>query len=413
MRVCDRCPPHPLSHRVGAANHDFFQERERISRFKFRKDAKLALVGRLLLQHAACSALGQPFGMADFGRTKERKPFLSHTTPHGKGSCCCSRQNIGERGGQGPRNQEVPSEFCHFNVNLSHHGSWVFLAADSKQLVGADVMTISPLRADEPPESFFRDFTNCLTCDEWNAVRSCEPFGPSALFRAFFVFWTLKESYIKAVGIGLGLDLMRIEFHVPMHLLLGEVARGGCDGSSKVRAAAVEAALDVGAVKMSLDGAQRPDWTFEVGQLDAGHIIAVAGGPLEDAVPSFRDALSNCQRGFECGSGNDGGKERDEDEESVEEGEQKEACRAGHCCALCVSDQQMPSTPSRGSALASNEAGEHGNAAGESREAEGERGSRREGTELSRPGALKVKVLTIEDLLSTSSSLLREFENLP
>ena len=35
------------------------QERQRISRFRFRKDAKLALVGRLLLQHAACAGAGQ------------------------------------------------------------------------------------------------------------------------------------------------------------------------------------------------------------------------------------------------------------------------------------------------------------------------------------------------------------------
>jgi hypothetical protein len=66
--------------------HTHTQERQRISRFRFGKDAKLALVGRLLLQHAACSALAQPFGMVDFARTKEGKPVI---TPSTRKLCIC------------------------------------------------------------------------------------------------------------------------------------------------------------------------------------------------------------------------------------------------------------------------------------------------------------------------------------
>ena len=84
------------------------QERNRISRFRFRKDAKLALVGRLLLQHTACTALGLPFGAADFARTKENKPFLAHAKQ-------CAPTTA-------PSSGRV--DLSTYNLNLSHHGAW-------------------------------------------------------------------------------------------------------------------------------------------------------------------------------------------------------------------------------------------------------------------------------------------------
>ena len=54
------------------------QERERISRFHFVRDSKLALVGRLMLKAAACLILQpQPGEEVTFLRTPEGKPYLS------------------------------------------------------------------------------------------------------------------------------------------------------------------------------------------------------------------------------------------------------------------------------------------------------------------------------------------------
>ena len=390
---------------------DSGQERQRISRFKFRKDAKLALVGRLLLQHAACSALGQSFGMVDFDRTKERKPILSHTTPHGKGYCCCSPgggKGLGRNGEKGAREQEPAgkeraSQFCHFNLNLSHHGAWVFLASSPSELVGADVMTITPPRAGECPETFFRDFEGCLTRNEWDAVQSCQHHGHSALFRAFFVFWTLKESYIKAVGIGLGLDLMRIEFQVPTHILLGEGWSGKGAGTKADVEGSVDAALYLDAVKMSLDSTVRHDWTFEVGLIDSEHIIAVARGPLEDAVSSFRDALGRCRRESEEGS---------ESLASVDVGG----------CVLCEQEQQVEATRCGAGSLAVQSGGGltdmlQGSAGGcLGKQGQLDRGELRVDPDLSEVGnsvgVLKVHVLTVEELLSTSDGLVQEYRQL-
>jgi 4'-phosphopantetheinyl transferase len=46
---------------------------------------------------------------------------------------------------------------------------------------------------------------------EWTTIRSHAT--PAEQLRQFFIFWTLKESFIKNIGIGLGLDLERMEFY--------------------------------------------------------------------------------------------------------------------------------------------------------------------------------------------------------
>ena len=37
----------------------------------------------------------------------------------------------------------------------------------------------------------------------------------SEILRRFYLIWTLKEAYTKALGLGLGFDFQRIEYNVP------------------------------------------------------------------------------------------------------------------------------------------------------------------------------------------------------
>ncbi|KAJ1485130.1 4'-phosphopantetheinyl transferase superfamily [Baffinella frigidus] len=160
------------------------EERERIKRFRFAKDAKLALVGRLLLLHACCTALGVEWGTAEIGRTKEGKPYLIRAAGAG-GQECKGKPWL--------------------NLNLSHHGNWVVLAVEEEELVGADVMTTARPRPEEelvgadvmttarprPGESverFLGDFGDYFTPLEWRAMREAAAGDEDAMLRAFFTF---------------------------------------------------------------------------------------------------------------------------------------------------------------------------------------------------------------------------------
>ena len=77
-----------------------------------------------------------------------------------------------------------------------------------------------------------------------------------AQLRAFYTNWALKESFVKALGVGLGFDLRRASFS---------------------KDCGDQWALDV-------DGARRALWTFHVGALcgDGMHLFALARGPALD-----------------------------------------------------------------------------------------------------------------------------------
>eukprot|EP01126_Amoeba_proteus_P053621 TRINITY_DN6546_c0_g2_i3.p1 TRINITY_DN6546_c0_g2~~TRINITY_DN6546_c0_g2_i3.p1 ORF type:complete len:162 (-),score=29.76 TRINITY_DN6546_c0_g2_i3:226-711(-) len=106
-------------------------------------------------------------------------------------------------------------------------------------------------------QEFFNDMTSCFTPREWFKIKSS---GMSQeQLRQFYNHWTLKEGYIKAVGIGLGFELQRAEF-----------ALSNADRQATV----------------SIDGRKRDNWFFEIHELPSDHVVSVAYGPPSEADPS-------------------------------------------------------------------------------------------------------------------------------
>lgn len=92
----------------------------------------------------------------------------------------------------------------------------------------------------------------------------------------FYRYWCLKESYIKAVGVGLGLEggLLRLAF------------------VSDPTLSATQPGFVVGQrAKFTMDQRLQADWRVEQSYLDSEHCTAVITGPFAAATPDFQSSL--------------------------------------------------------------------------------------------------------------------------
>ncbi|XP_059502610.1 L-aminoadipate-semialdehyde dehydrogenase-phosphopantetheinyl transferase isoform X1 [Stegostoma tigrinum] len=204
------------------------EERERIGAFVFARDAKAAMGGRLLIRKLIAERLKIPWNEIQLQRTTKGKPFLAN-----------------------PVFTTIPN----FNFNISHHGDYTVLAAEPNLQVGVDVVK-TDFPGSRSVAEFFRIMNRQFTGYEWNTIKMAG--DEWAQLGMFYRHWALKESFIKAIGVGVGFNLQRIEFHTsPLHMQTGQVSKETI---------------------MFLDGDQEEAWTFEETILDDNHHVAVALG---------------------------------------------------------------------------------------------------------------------------------------
>lgn len=100
----------------------------------------------------------------------------------------CGRSDVKVRRGKfGKLELLYPDGLC---FNISHSGNWVVCAVDSES-VGIDVERIKPINLNIAKRFFDRE--------EFDYIMK-QP--ESSRLDAFYETWTLKESYIKAIGTG-------------------------------------------------------------------------------------------------------------------------------------------------------------------------------------------------------------------
>ncbi|KAJ3210023.1 hypothetical protein HDU67_005706 [Dinochytrium kinnereticum] len=123
----------------------------------------------------------------------------------------------------------LPSLTPQPQFNISHHGDWVIGSGCHLEgrLIGVDVSKVetgpkSGLNfTDAEVKEFLAAFKDNFSEPEWNYMYFCANSGgsqsgpltsSSIKMHAFSRLWCLKESYIKGLGVGLMLDLRRLEF---------------------------------------------------------------------------------------------------------------------------------------------------------------------------------------------------------
>lgn len=199
------------------------EEKERLGRFVFRKDARASLAGRLLMRKFINEYAGIPYDEIRFTREENGRPVF--------------------------KNGLKPISF-----NVSHQGSYTVLAGEVGDIfLGVDVMKLE-YNGGKELEEFFRIMNRNFTPMEWKAIKGDESTSEKDKTSMFCRHWSLKESYVKAIGVGIAANLSEISFKVNSPLKIGELI--------------VDTELHLAGVKQN--------WLFEESLLDSNHCVAVA-----------------------------------------------------------------------------------------------------------------------------------------
>lgn len=210
------------------------KERERICRFTFKRDAKASLVGQLMLHKLIRETLHIPNEKIQLERTDKGKPYL-------------------------------PKLPLPFYFNVSHQGAYTVVAASSSaHLVGVDVMRIDEERFEEEAklDDFFHTMRRQFTFREWGNIRKG---NRKEQLLNFYRHWCLKESYVKAVGVGIGMNLLSLDFNVSK--TLKDI---------------------VTSTQLEIDGKLEDSWRFEEQLLDDQHCVCVALNPASSLPQPFQ-----------------------------------------------------------------------------------------------------------------------------
>ncbi|MFH1152415.1 MAG: 4'-phosphopantetheinyl transferase superfamily protein [Pseudomonadota bacterium] len=150
-------------------------EKRKVNRYVFEKDRHRSLVTRALLRYVLSMCTGvDPRGF-DFMENRYGKPDLK------------------------PGLVMVPLSF-----NLSHSGGITACAVALGHDIGVDVEDCRRKTDVAIADRFF-------SVSEADSIKQCPSEDRQS---AFYDFWTLKESYIKARGMGLSIDLKHFSFSI-------------------------------------------------------------------------------------------------------------------------------------------------------------------------------------------------------
>jgi len=177
--------------------------RSRLQRFYKVDDTFRGLIG-CLLPRMLLSEIGVPRTSMTFGKTPEGKPYIN-----------------------GP---DLPHPVGY---NITHDDSVIAMVhAIGEDLpldppahkLGIDIMRLTIPRGQKVSD-FILIFKEQLTDFELNLLPPKGPLAEEEIIRRFFLIWTLKEAYTKALGLGLGFDFKRIEYDVPQNVVLIDGSR--------------------------------------------------------------------------------------------------------------------------------------------------------------------------------------------
>lgn len=214
------------------------EERDKVMRFTFKNNSKQTLLGRVLIRYCLQKLLNIEWSNLCIGQSAKDRPYLKikETLDMAK----------------------LSSMPYYVDFNVSHSGDYTIIFAGISSLnsssssskskssdidmddyfkLGTDVMKIEVderTRLSHPhdqEEAIFqielnrheRVISSKFSTNEQNFIYS--KISPVEKLSAFYRLWALKESYVKALGDGIGFELKRIEVVPPSELFIDLISK--------------------------------------------------------------------------------------------------------------------------------------------------------------------------------------------
>lgn len=210
-----------LEYAISCVQND---EKIRLGKFVFRKDVRASLVGRLLMRKFVNEYTNLPYDKIVFIRDEHNKPVLKDNS-------------------------------AVLSFNVSHQGSYTVLAGEIRNIkLGVDVMALEYTGCKSVSE-FFRIMNRNFSSAEWKEIKGfASEKSEKEQISMFCRHWALKESYVKALGMGIVVDLRCIDFRTNSELSEDSIT--------------TDTVLYIDGIKQK--------WLFEETLLDSTHCVAVA-----------------------------------------------------------------------------------------------------------------------------------------
>lgn len=220
------------------------EEKQRLAKFVFKNDFKSSLIGRLMMRKFVHEALGLSYKEVRFFRDAKGKPYLNNSK---------------------------------ISFNVSHQGNFAVFAAEIGDVViGVDVMKLE-YSGGKRLSDFFRLMTRHFSPSEWDTIRKAG--NDKKQIGMFCRHWALKESYVKALGVGITVNLQDLSFKINTGVLKKDLLVHDTELFIKT---------------------EKQNWIFEEMLLDDNHCVAVAlkGTPSDSILfkeLNIDEIVDNCE----------------------------------------------------------------------------------------------------------------------